>query len=71
MATGADEEDKPQASVSVGSIKFVVVRKDSWTSIGPFDNKETLLEDVTEQCKYMKNLTEKEKELASNNMEEH
>ena len=60
---GADEEDKPQASVSVGSIKFVVVRKDSWTSIGPFDNKETLLEDVTEQCKYMKNLTEKEKEL--------
>ncbi|MEY8425575.1 M56 family metallopeptidase [Lachnospiraceae bacterium 38-14] len=60
---GADEEDRPQASVSVGSIKFVVVRKDSWTSIGPFDNKETLLEDVTEQCKYMKNLTEKEKGL--------
>lgn len=60
---GADEEDKPQASVSVGSIQFVVVRKDSWTSIGPFDNKETLLEDVTEQCEYMQNLTEKEKGL--------
>ncbi|MDE7333328.1 MAG: M56 family metallopeptidase, partial [Lachnospiraceae bacterium] len=60
---GADEKDKPQASVSVGSIQFVLVRKDSWTSIGPFENKETLLEDVTEQCKYMKNLTEKEKGL--------
>lgn len=59
----ADEEDKPQESVSVGSIKFVVVRKDSWISIGPFDNKETLLEDVAEQCKDKKNLTEKEKEL--------
>lgn len=60
---GADEEDKPQASVSVGSVKFVVVRKDSWTSIGPFDHKETLVDDVTQQCEYMKNLTEKEKEL--------
>ena len=42
---------------------FVLVRKDSYTSVGPFDNMETLMEDVTEQCKYMKNLTEEEKGL--------
>ena len=60
---GAGEDDKPLSSVSAGSIKFVLVRKDSYTSIGPFDNMETLMEDVTEQCKYMKNLTEKEKGL--------
>ena len=57
---GAGEDDKPLSSVSAGSIKFVLVRKDSYTSIGPFDNMETLMEEVTEQCKYMKNLTEEE-----------
>ena len=60
---GAVEDDKPLSSVSAGSIKFVLVRKDSYTSIGPFDNMETLMEEVTEQCKYMKNLTEEEKGL--------
>ena len=60
---GAGEDDKPLSSVSAGSIKFVLVRKDSYTSIGPFDNMETLMEEVTEQCKYMKNLTEEEKGL--------
>ena len=60
---GAGEDDKPLASVSAGNIMFVLVRKDSYTSVGPFDNMATLMEDVTEQCKYMKNLTEEEKEL--------
>ena len=60
---GAGEDDKPLASVSAGNIMFVLVRKDSYTSVGPFDNMETLMEDVTEQCKYMKNLTEEEKGL--------
>lgn len=60
---GAGEDDKPLSSVSAGSIEFVLVRKDSYTSIGPFDNMETLMEDVAEQCKYMKNLTEEEKGL--------
>ena len=60
---GAGEDDKPQASVSVGSIQFVVVRKDSYTSIGPFDNTETLVEDVARQCEYMKTLTQEEREL--------
>ena len=60
---GAGEDDKPLASVSAGNIMFVLVRKDSYTSVGPFDNMETLMGDVTEQCKYMKNLTEEEKGL--------
>ncbi len=60
---GAEEDDKPLASVSAGNIMFVLVRKDSYTSVGPFDNMETLMEDVTEQCKYMKNLTQEEKGL--------
>lgn len=60
---GAEEADKPKASVSAGSVKFVVVRKDSYTSIGPFDNVETLIEDVTAQCEYMKTLMQEEKEL--------
>lgn len=63
LCDGATEEDKPQASVSTGSILFVVVRRDRYTSIGAFDNMETLMEDVTKQCEYMKNLTPKEKEL--------
>ena len=60
---GAGEDDKPLSSVSAGSIKFVLVRKDSYTSIGPFDNMETLMEDVTGQCEYMNTLTQEEKEL--------
>ena len=60
---GAEEDNKPKTSVSVGSVQFVVVRKDSYTSIGPFNNLETLIEDVTAQCEYMKTLTQEEKEL--------
>ena len=60
---GAGEDDKPLSSVSAGSIKFVLVRKDSYTSIGPFDNMETLMEDVAEQCEYMNTLTQEEKKL--------
>ena len=60
---GAGEDDKPLSSVSAGSIKFVLVRKDSYTSIGPFDNMETLMEDVAGQCEYMNTLTQVEKEL--------
>lgn len=63
LCDGAREEDKPQASVSSGSILFVVVRKDNYTTIGPFGDTETLMEDVAKQCEYMKNLTAKEKEL--------
>lgn len=60
---GADENDKPLSSASAGSIKFVLVRKDGYTSIGPFDNPRTLVEDVTKQCNDMKTLTQEEKEL--------
>ncbi len=60
---GAGEDDKPLSSVSAGSIKFVLVRKDSYTSIGPFDNMETLMEDVADQCEYMNTLTQEEKKL--------
>ena len=60
---GADENAKPLSSVSAGSIKFVLVRKDSYTSIGPFNNPKTLMDDVTKQCNDMKTLTQEEKEL--------
>ena len=60
---GAGENDKPLSSVSAGSIKIVLVRKDSYTSIGPFDNMETLMEDVAGQCEYMNTLTQEEKDL--------
>lgn len=60
---GAGEDDKPLSSVSAGSIKFVLVRKDSYTSIGPFDNMKTLMEDVAEQCEYMNTLTQEEEKL--------
>lgn len=60
---GVGQEDKPQASVSAGSIEFVVVRKGGYTTIGPFGNMETLMEDVAKQCEYMKTLTPEEKEL--------
>ncbi len=60
---GAEEDDKPLSSVSAGSIKLVLVRKDSYTSIGPFDNMGTLMEDVAKQCEYMDTLTQEETEL--------
>ncbi len=63
FCNGAGESDKPQVSVSTGSIQFVLVRKGSYTSIGPFEHSETLMEDVTKQCEYMKSLTQEEKEL--------
>ncbi len=60
---GAGEDDKPLASVSAGNIMFVLVRKDSYTTVGPFNNMETLMEDVAGQCEYMNTLTQEEKEL--------
>ena len=60
---GAGEDDKPLSTVSAGNIMFVLVRKDSYTSVGPFDNMETLMEDVARQCEYMNTLTQKEKEF--------
>ncbi|GFI09135.1 regulatory protein BlaR1 [Lachnospiraceae bacterium] len=60
---GAEEKDKPQASVTAGNIQFVLVRKGSYTTVGPFPNSETLLEDVVKQCEQMKSLTAAEKEL--------
>ncbi len=60
---GAEEDDKPLASVSTGNIMFVLVRKDGYTSVGPFGNMETLMEDVAGQCENMNTLTQEEKEL--------
>ena len=60
---GAGEDNKPLSTVSAGNIMFVLVRKDSYTSVGPFDNMETLMEDVARQCEYMNTLTQKEKEF--------
>ena len=54
----AGEDDKPRASVSAGNHMFVLVRKDSYTSIGPFERSETLMEDVTKQCEFIKTAAE-------------
>ncbi|MDE7284740.1 MAG: hypothetical protein K2N85_14325, partial [Lachnospiraceae bacterium] len=61
---GAGENDKPQSSVTDGCVKFVLVRKDSYTSIGPFSNLSTLTKDVNKQCDFMiksGTITEEEK----------
>ena len=63
---GAVENDKPQASVTEGCVKFVLVWKDHYTSIGPFSDLSTLTEDVNNQCDFMIKsgaITEEEKEL--------
>ncbi|MDE6748947.1 MAG: hypothetical protein K2K21_07795, partial [Lachnospiraceae bacterium] len=61
---GAGENDKPQSSVTDGCIKFVLVRKDGYTSIGPFSDLSTLSKDVNNQCDVMMKsgtITEEEK----------
>ena len=50
---GSDESDKPSSGVTEGSIMFVLVRKDGYTSIGPFDDITRLNDDVMKQCEYM------------------
>ncbi|MDE5866363.1 MAG: M56 family metallopeptidase [Lachnospiraceae bacterium] len=63
---GAGENDKPQSSVTDGCVKFVLVRKDSYTSIGPFSSLSTLTKDVNKQCDFMiksGTITEEEKKL--------
>lgn len=50
---GADESDKPIGGVTEGSIAFVFVRKDGYTSISGFSDLETLVDDVTEQLEFM------------------
>ena len=66
----ADEANRPSVSITDGSIGFVVVRKDNYTSITGFENLETLVEDVTKQVESMKYISTEEKnmviELASN-----
>lgn len=61
---GAGENDKPLSSVTDGCVKFVLVRKDGYTSIGPFSNLSTLIKDVNNQCDFMiksGTITEEEK----------
>ena len=63
---GAGENDKPLSSVTDGCVKFVLVWKDRYTSIGPFSNLSTLTKDVNEQCDFMiksGTITEEEKKL--------
>lgn len=50
---GAEESDKPGSSVTEGSIMFVLVRKDGYTSIGPFNDITKLNDEVMKQCEYM------------------
>jgi len=66
FCNGADESDKPSGGTTDGNIKFVLVRKDGYTSISGFSNLETLVEDVKSQCEFMfeqGTITEEEKEL--------
>ena len=66
FCNGADESDKPSGGTTDGSIKFVLVRKDGYTSLSGFNNLETLVEEVKSQCDFMQEqgtITEEEKEL--------
>ena len=66
LCNGADESDKPSGGTTDGSIKFVLVRKESYTSISGFNSLETLVEDVKSQCDFMQErgtITEEEKDL--------
>lgn len=67
---GASPIDKPQACVSDGSVMFVLVRKDSYTSVGPFEHMQTLIQDVTKQCESMDTLTQEEKGFVINKAKE-
>ncbi len=50
--------------IVTGAYAAPSVAKDSYTSIGPFDNMvEMLTEDVAKQCEYMNTLTQEEKNL--------
>lgn len=53
FCNGADKSDKPSCSVTEGSIMFVLVRKDSYTSTSGFDSLDGLVNEVTKQCNYM------------------
>jgi len=66
FCNGADESNKPSSSTTDGSIKFVLVRKDGYTSISGFSNLKTLIKDVNSQCDFMLEqgtITEEEKNL--------
>lgn len=66
FCNGADESDKPSGCTTDGSMKFVLVRKDGYTSISGFSSLETLVEDVKSQCEFMAGqgtITEEEKDL--------
>lgn len=47
---GADESNKPTVSSDGNTATFVLVRKDSYTSISDFNSLEKLVDEVTEQC---------------------
>ena len=62
----ADENDKPISGVTEGSIGFVLVRKDGYTSMTGFNNPKTLLNDVKDQCKALlqrETITEEEQNI--------
>jgi len=66
LCEGADEQDMPTSSVTEGSVCITLVRKDGYTTIGPFDDMDRLVQDVTKMLALMlekKDLTEAEVQL--------
>ncbi len=62
----ADINNKPISGVTEGSIGFVLVRKDGYTSITGFNNPKTLLNDVKDQCEALRQretITEEEQNI--------
>lgn len=66
LCEGADEQDMPTGGVTEGCVGITLVKKDEYTGIGPFDDMDRLVQDVTEMVTYMrgkKEITEAEAQV--------
>lgn len=65
MCDGVSESDKPTGGATDGYIGVTLVKKDSYISFGIYNNLNTFIDEITEQCKTMV----KEKYITQNDAE--
>lgn len=53
LCRGVLESGDHTAGVTVGTVKFLIIREDGYVYIGPFEVTERLVDNVTEQCNDM------------------
>lgn len=66
LCEGANERNIPTGGVTEGCVGITLVKKDEYTGIGPFDDMDRLVQDVTEMVTYMRRkegLTEAEMQI--------